>query len=114
MHEMVFHDSLKGQSALRPGHRPGYAVVGVFALKGQKPSSMARVLLPLQGVSLLHTRPRTMPWAKSSLPSSGRMAKNLRNLNDVNESKAEGRRNSNDNISTITITITLTYHQVDG
>ena len=40
-------NGLKGQRANSPGQRPGYRDAVKFALKGQKPTCAALLLLPL-------------------------------------------------------------------
>ena len=72
LHKHLSANALKGQPAVSPGHRPGYAGRKTSALQGQKHCYVVMMLLPLQGVFHRHSVPGALPRAVCSLPLAGR------------------------------------------
>ena len=58
-------NSLKGQKAPSPGHRPGYKDMGKLALQGHKLYHASLCLCPFRAPCCASYLPRAMPWAGS-------------------------------------------------
>ena len=58
-------NSLKGQKAPSPGHRPGYKDMGKLALQGHKLYHASLCFCPFRAPCCASYLPRAMPWAGS-------------------------------------------------
>jgi hypothetical protein len=97
LHKHLSANALKGQPAVSPGHRPGYAGRKTSALQGQKHYYPIAMLLPLQGVFHRHSVPGALPRAVCSLPLAGRQMQNYkcRTTNTVRQMQGDKYRATN-------------------